>query len=1321
MDADNLSKSWKSWRDQFNLYLELTMSDAEEKMKVKLFYYLIGESGRELLETLMSDVAADARTVTNIIAKFDEHCNPSINETVERYRFFSKSQGAEQSIDNYVTELRMLAKTCNFGEIKDSLIRDRIVCGINNEGLRERLLREKDLTLQTCIRICRAAELSRQNSKAIAGAAVEEVHAVRQGARLDRHPPGSMITCRFCGKDHEKNKQKCPAFGKKCKKCGKPNHFAVKCRAQLRQGNHKSVNKVTEQDSDEYEDILTVGVANPETVKKKEEENEKKTQLYAGMLLGKDLVKFQIDCGASCNVIPISLLSPDIKLEDTKTVLIMYNQSKVRPLGKCKLKVRNPRNHKLYRLEFQVVDNNCTVPLIGKRASEAMKLIKVHYENILAIDSIVTTEKPATSQWSLEQIKTEYADVFRGDGCLEGEYKIEIDNTVKPVQLPKRRVPVAMMKPLKEELQDLQRRGIIVPVERSTNWISSMVVVQKPSGSLRVCIDPRPLNRALKRSHFPLPTIDDILPELSKAKVFTVCDVKSGFWHVKLEEDSSYLTTFSSPFGRYRWLRMPMGISPAPEIFQRKLTVALEGLPGVYIIADDVLITGQGETQESAERDHDEKLKAFLARCREKGIKLNADKFKLRQREVSYIGHLLTSDGLKIDPDKVRAITHMQKPTDVKAVQRLLGMVNYLSKFCAHLSDQCEALRQLTHKNCEWRWTAQHEEAFCKIKETIANAPVLKYYNPDEELTIQCDASEGGLGAALMQGGKPVAFTSRALTQTERGYAQIEKELLALLFGMEKFHHYTYGRKVAAQSDHKPLENILRKPLLSAPKRLQRMMLRLQKYDVEVVYVPGPEMWLADTLSRAYLPESTPRGDVEAELETINMTQHVPISADRFGSIRSATEKDKTLQTLIKTILQGWPKNKADTPKEIGHYYLFQEELSYQDGIVFRGERAVIPKQLWREITQCIHSSHLGVDGCLRRARECVYWQGMNEQIKSHVQQCDTCHAVDCNQQKETLRPHEMPDRPWAKVGTDLFTFDNKDYLITVDYYSNFWEIDYLTDTKSTTVIRKLKGHFARQGIPDIVISDNGPQFSSQEFQKFSDHWAFLHKTSSPGYPQSNGKAESAVKTAKRLMRKAQMSRQDPYLAILDHRNTPTHGLSTSPAQRLLSRHTKTLLPTKTSLLQPKIQNSLKELITNQQRQQTYYDRSAKDLDTLKRGDPVRIQPFEPHKIWRKGTVVEPIDSRSYNVQLESGGVIRRNRRHLRRDQGMTLRVSNQTETVVADNTEHTGTADSQSQTSNNVENQMQNTKQTDIPASNVTKAGRLIKKPQYLKYYITS
>ena len=230
-------------------------------------------------------------------------------------------------------------------------------------------------------------------------------------------------------------------------------------------------------------------------------------QLFAVMLLGKKTVKFQIDCGATCNVIPINLLDPNTKMEDTKSVLVMYNKSKLKPLGKCKLKLRNPRNQKLYQLEFQVVDSGgTTVPLLGKRASEGMQLM--HYENILAIDSMVTVlpvMQSTRGQWTMDQIKAEYADVFSGDGCLEGEYQLEIDSSVKPVQLPKRRVPVAMMKPLKAELQDLQHRGIITPVECSTDWINGMVVVQKQNGKLRVCIDPRPLNKL----HTSLPTTNN--------------------------------------------------------------------------------------------------------------------------------------------------------------------------------------------------------------------------------------------------------------------------------------------------------------------------------------------------------------------------------------------------------------------------------------------------------------------------------------------------------------------------------------------------------------------------------------------------------------------------------------------------------------------------------------------------------------------------------------------------------------------------------------------------------------------------------------------
>ncbi|XP_023817326.1 uncharacterized protein K02A2.6-like [Oryzias latipes] len=331
----------------------------------------------------------------------------------------------------------------------------------------------------------------------------------------------------------------------------------------------------------------------------------------------------------------------------------------------------------------------------------------------------------------------------------------------------------------------------------------------------------------------------------------------------------------------------------------------------------------------------------------------------------------------------------MPAPTDVKGVQRLVGMINYLAKFYKHLSDDCEPLRQLTHKDSLWEWSDVQEDAFKRLKEKITQVPVLKYYSPEEELTLQCDASETGLGAALTQKGR--------------------------------------------------------------------------------------DMLLADTLSRAYLQESNNKSQTELETECVNMVEYVPVSTESMEKIRTGTKTDHKLQILIETIQKGWPTCKKEVPTEITQFQSMQDELSTQDGLVFKGERVVIPDALQAEITQRIHSTHIGTEGCLRRARDCIYWHGMNDHIKKYIAKCDICRKVDAKQQKETLRPHELTDRPWTKVGTDLFNFDGREYLITVDYYSNFWDIDHLPDTKSSTVIRKLKAHFARQGIPEVVFSDNGP------------------------------------------------------------------------------------------------------------------------------------------------------------------------------------------------------------------------------------------------------
>jgi hypothetical protein len=881
----------------------------------------------------------------------------------------------------------------------------------------------------------------------------------------------------------------------------------------------------------------------------------------------------------------------------------------MKAVGNCKVRVVNPKNNRKYRVNFVIVDGINT-PLLGARAVLQMKLLTVNYENILKVEGpapqfpTLGMDKPLSKC----DLYMKFNDVFEGEvGKLPGMVHLEVDPSVKPVRMPLRRVPLAMRGILRQLLERLSSNAILAKVDYDTptEWCHSLVVVKKPNGKLRVCIDPKPLNKALKRSPYLLPVLDDILPELSKAKVFSVCDVKNGYWHCQLDEESSYLTTFETPFGRYRWRVMPFGLNTASEHFQARLDQALENLPGVHIIADDILIAGEGDTMEEAVLDHDRKLVKLLERCQRQNIVLNKDKFKLRLAETPFMGNLLTSEGLKPDPNKVAAVKKMQRPTDVAGVRRLVGFVNYLARFLKQLTDIIQPIRQLMRPEIEWHWTHAQEEAFTKMKEAVASAPVLCYFDPGKETTVQCDASDTGLGAALMQEGQPVWFASRALSDTERNYAQIEKELLAIVFGMERFNQLTYGRKVTVESDHKPLEVIYKKPLMAAPKRLQSMLLRLQSYDIEITYKQGREMYLADTLSRAYLPQTgkpTQDGEIlslEKEIEQINMAEYLPISDPKLREIQTETEHDESLQVLKTVILDGWPELKQDAPMEVHPYFHVRDELSVQNGIVFRGSRCIIPATMRASTLQKIHSSHLGIEGCLRRARDCLYWPNMNMQVKDYIEKCDICRKYEISQQRETLQSHDIPTRPWQKVGTDLFMLDDNDYLVTVDYYSNFWEVDKLEDTKSKTVVRKLKAHFARYGIPDQVVSDNGPQYSSDEFAQFAHEWGFEHTTSSPGHSQSNGKAESAVKIAKRLLRKATDAKTDVYIAMLDHRNTPSEAISSSPAQRLMNRRTKTLLPTTGKLLQPSVrphEAEKEKLQKRQEKQAGYYNKVAKDL-----------------------------------------------------------------------------------------------------------------------------
>ena len=348
-----------------------------------------------------------------------------------------------------------------------------------------------------------------------------------------------------------------------------------------------------------------------------------------------------------------------------------------------------------------------------------------------------------------------------------------------------------------------------------------------------------------------------------------------------------------------------------------------------------MLIHGKGENEEMAQKDHDKNLEGFLKRCKDLGVKLNKGKMKLCRKEVKFLGHVISDEGLKADPDKIEAVKKMSSPQSVEEVQRFAGFVNYLAKFLPKLSDAMVPLRRLTHQETEWSWTEEHESAFQLVKQLVTEALVLAYYRVDKQLTLQTDASLTGLGAVLIQEDRPIAYASKLLTPTETRYAQIEKEMLSVIFGLEKFHTYNYGRAVKVENDHKPIEARTKKPLHKAPKRLQAMMMRLQNYDATVTYRKGTEVLLADTLSRASLPAGSREED---QPWSVNMASYLPITNQRLAKIRSETEKDETLQRLKSVILKGWPEDKAHIPTELGTYFHYKDELAVQDGLLFAHE-----------------------------------------------------------------------------------------------------------------------------------------------------------------------------------------------------------------------------------------------------------------------------------------------------------------------------------------------------------------------------------------------
>lgn len=844
------------------------------------------------------------------------------------------------------------------------------------------------------------------------------------------------------------------------------------------------------------------------------------------------------------------------------------------------------------------------------------------------------------------KIEDKFQGLYKELGRLPEVFRIRLKSDAVPHSIPvPRKLPLGLREATERELKRMESMGVIERVEEYREWCAGMVVAPKSSGGVRICVDLTALNRSVKRENYPLPRVEETLALLEGSRVYSKMDANSGFWQIKLEEESRALTTFITPFGRFQFRVMPFGITSAPEFFQRQMNRILAGLPGVVCMMDDILVFGKSEAE------HDERLEEVMKKISEAGMTLNKKKCEFRKSEVIFLGHKVTAEGIEADPEKVAAIRQMSPPTNKTELKSFLGMVNYLSKFSARLAETERPLRELGRKSSCWVWGPDQQRSFEEVKKEICNAPVLAKYELSKEHRVTADASNYALGAALLQRTEdgqwqPVAFVSRKLTEAEQKYAQIEKESLAITWACEKFDYFLVGTQFQVETDHKPLVKLLgRSDLANLPLRCQRFKLRLMRYDFKIFYTPGPQMFLADLLSR---PAGEATSQERERAQRVELHVRMTIETEEMHDdimleeIRRQGSGDEIYQRVLSEIRSDWPRRGKDYKGELQGYWAQKEHLSESQGLLMRDDKIVIPQVIRRDFLERIHRGHQGVERCVKRARDSVWWPGMRKAIEDFVRDCNSC-IKERGTEHYPMIPAELPGGPWAVVGTDLFQFRERDYLLIVDYYTRWIEVMEIEDKSAEAVVKRMKNVFARLGAPQLMRSDNGPCYESAVFKKFVEEWKIHTRTSSPRYPESNGLAERAVQTIKKMWSRE----RDKNLALLIYRSTPlASGLS--PAELLYGRNIRTNIPLGhrgTSVRE--FEENDKRLKVSQ-KQQTDRRRRAKEREVLVEGDVVWVRSPEDKKGRRGVIAAERSEPHSYDVRIE-GKLLRRNRKHLRK------------------------------------------------------------------------
>lgn len=1147
---------------------------------------------------------------------------------LQEFEFRSTKQDPGESLDSYVSKLRRKAKNCNFADI-DKEIKSQIIQHTSSSRLRRRAIRES-LDLPSIMKAGRAYEASERAAKLIEGEKMEEVHKVTHKKKHKK--PFTQKKEKYCYKCGESwpHKDNCKAASHSCKKCGKEGHFEKCClkgkplpwKLNLKRKD-KKVHQVNEEhgdcesssDDDYAYCISTLSDKLPQV----------------SVSIDDTRVQMIVDTGASCNVLAES----------------DYNKLKVRPkLKKCMNKLRG-------------FGSDTTIPIVGEcQVKVEFKEKTMHTRMVIAagntgsilgyktcVDLGIVTVTVNKISCEPEDIFEEFKDIFEGIGKLKNvKVKFHIDEDITPVAQKHFRQPFHLRKKIKEKIEEMEKEDLIEKVEGPTPWVSPIICVPKESGDVRICVDMRAPNQAIKRTRHVTPTLEDLINALNGASVFSKLDLNSAYHQLELDEASRSLTTFSTHIGLRRYKRLIFGANCSAEIFQDALSTVLSGLNGVMNVWDDIIVFGK------TPEEHSQNLRAALSRIKEAGLTLNKKKCKFKQDSIAFFGHIFSKEGIQADPKKIDAVVKMSAPEDATAVRSFLGMTNYLSRFIPSYADLTAPLRKLTKNDTKFEWLKEQEEAFKEIKAQLINADsrVMTYFDPKKRTSVITDASPVGISAILEQEGKVICYASRSLTDVEKRYSQTEREGLAIVWACEYFNVYLYGAEFDLITDHKPLEIILNNPKSKPPARIARWSIRLAQYKYNVIYKCGKDN-PADYMSRH--PVGKP-GKLD---KRINAEDYVHLitrcsvpKTMTLDTIQEETRRDHTLQVVIKAIRSGdWIEARKDShvdkpvfqalSKVKEKLAIVEDEDSAEKEVILRETRLVIPKTLQVQAIELAHEGHQGVVKTKQLLREKVWFKGIDTLVERMCKECILCQAATSSNAKEPLQMTELPLRKWHEVSVDhVGPFpDGKHILVIIDDHSRFPIVEVVNSTSAQTTIQQLDKYFAIFGIPSVVKTDNGPAFKSHEFTQFAKYLGFKHRKITPLWPRANGEVENFNKTLSKTIKIAAAEnknwKQEMQKFLRNYRATPHCTTKIAPATALLGENIKTRLP---EIPVPEENDTMRDNdLQGKQKMKMYADKKSKPCQIVE-GDAVLIKqpktnklstPFNPKPckvVSRKGSMI---------------------------------------------------------------------------------------------------